>query len=262
MVQQTFNIPEAKVEPANGGKSYFCAECGEDHTRVTSLLSACLPKPALVPWAEKMGRESILGLLRRDIDPLALDKRDLKQVIADEGLGAEAAKQSGASRGGIVHDFLEGYIRSGGIIPALPEDQTTLPYIKSLAKFLVEYEPEFHATEFYVVSHELGYAGRCDGICTIHKQPPRRNKPFDLTGKRVLFDLKTNRDGRVYKPEHYYQTAAYEYAWRQMGGEPNDHQIVAALGEEKWQVGVSKFHPDAIVPLAAFYSSMQDEMER
>jgi hypothetical protein len=228
------NIPASHTHPAGEGDAYWCDACEGEHIRITKVIDSCVPKPALVPWAFKCGKEG------RDI---------------------EAEKLAGGDRGTAIHDFLEQYI--GGFDPKIAElDEKHQPYAVQLLKFMQDYEPVFEASEILIVHHELGYAGTMDGIARITRQPKGRNKPWDLTGKRVLFDLKTSRDGRVYAPAHHLQVAGYALAWESMGGEQPDEQVIVAVGESSYQLAVSYFQPEAFRPLIDFYMTLQNQKGR
>jgi hypothetical protein len=214
---------------------------------------------ALTPWAEKVGQQAMWQVLQ-DVPTLSLEAA--QDRIKNYGLTADDQKEAGGERGGHVHDYLESYIRQG--IPADPAlyPDSIAPYLVQLGHFLADYEPEFLGSEFYLVHCELGYAGRCDGICRINKQPARRNKPIDLAGKLCLFDLKTNKDGKVFAPKHLYQVAGYRHAWDWLGGEPLDHEIVVAVGLGSYQCKPSKYEARSFEDLVGFYHSMETEKAR
>jgi hypothetical protein len=253
-------IPEINVEPPpEGGDTYRCLDCDKEHTRITRLIDATCPKFALVPWAEGVGRRAMWSIMR-ETPSLTIDAAT--KLIKERDLTSNAERDAGATRGTATHSFLGRYIDTGEVESIVDYPDTVKPFLKSLSQFLLDYEPEFLCREVYLAHHRLDYAGTMDGICIIHNQPPRRNKPIDLTGKRVLFDLKTNREGRVYPPGMLYQTAGYELAWRELGGEPNDEQIVVAVGKDSYQVKVSHYEPEAFEPLVAFYHSQKEQDAR
>jgi hypothetical protein len=223
------------------------------------MLDACLPKYALTPWAEKVGQQAMHEVMAEAPD-LSFDAA--RERIKNRKLTADDKKESGGDRGGSVHDYLEHYIALGSLGDVDFYGEEVKPYLIQLGRFIEDYQPTFLGSEFYLVHCELGYAGRCDGICEIGFQPPRRNKGVDLTGKRVLFDLKTNAAGKVYAPGHLYQTAGYRLAWDWLGGEPLDHEIIVAVGEDSYQLKVSKYEPRSFAALADFYHSMQEEKAR
>lgn len=225
-------IPESHTTPAKDG-GYPCDLCSKEHPRITQILDQCVPKFALVPWAYKV------GLRGGDI---------------------EAEKIAGGNRGTELHEYLGEYITSGKLPPITSLREECVPFGHQLGKFITDYEPEFLASEVPIVHHDMDYAGTLDGFAIIHRQPPRRNKPVDLEGKRVLFDLKTSRDGRVYAPAHFLQVAAYREAWDDMNGTDAtvDYEIIVAVGEEKYQVAVNYFAPmESTSTLMGFYSMLQ-----
>jgi hypothetical protein len=253
-------IPDLGLTPPEeGGKSYACRDCGKEHPRVTSLLSACVPKFALVPWAEGVGRKAMYEVMRGN-SGMSFDAAVNR--IKEQGTTSDTERDAGADRGTATHEFLGRYIDTGEIESIQGHPDEVRPFLQSLSKFLMDYEPEFLCREVHVAHHDLDYAGTFDGVCIIHRQPPRRNKPIDLTGKRCLFDLKTNKDGRVYAPEMLYQVASYELAWEANGGEPNDEQIIVACGKDSYQCAVSYIEPASFADLVAFYHSQQAQMAR
>lgn len=257
----SLTIPQINlISPEDGAKGYVCEECGITHTRVTEILRATCPKFALVPWAEGCGRKAALAVYQAD-GKLPATETLLKERIKALGMAADDFKEAGGNRGSIVHEFLHEYAKTGVVASFAHMPDAVRPYLQQLSKFLFEYEPEFLCSEVALAHHGLDYAGTMDGIAVIGKQPPRKNKPYDLTGKQVLFDIKSSREGRVYPPEQLYQVGMYEYAWQDLGGEPNDHQVVVAIGEEKYQVMVSWFDPESVVPLVEFYHSQREQME-
>lgn len=255
-------IPQIElVPPGEGEDKYGCPVCGRQHLRVTSMLSRVIPKFALVPWAERVTRQGAIAVYEQT-GMLPNNERELAGAIAELGLNADQQRDSGADRGTVVHQYLNRYIETGTVEAVTDFDARYRPYLMQLAKFLIDYEPEFLASELRLAHCRLDYAGTTDGIVVIHRQPPRRNKPIDLTGKRCLFDAKSNKDGRVYAPDVYYQLAGYELAYRELGGEPNDHQIVVAVGTDKYQLAVSYFEPESFEPLVNFYADQQRQMAR
>ena len=251
--------PRANIVPPKEGESaYHCEDCEHDHYRMSTLLRATCPKFALVPWAEKAGRLGALAVYQQD-GKLPADDDKLKKRIERLLLNADNLRDAGAERGNVVHDYLNRYVVFGEVTHVEEYDEAHRPYLRQLARFIIDYEPEFLESEFFVVHHDLNYAGKSDGICKIGVQPPRRNPGTDLTGKRVLFDVKSNREGRVYPPEHLYQVAGYELARRDMGAEPTEHQIVIAIGEDSYQVKVSHYTPESFIFLAMFFHSQREQ---
>lgn len=254
-------VPESYVRVADddAGTGYFCDPCGREHERVTKLVDACCPKWALVPWAENTALDAAIAIYA-DTGSLPNNRQALKEASKRRQLDCDSAKQAGGSRGSELHAYLNQFVQSATVAPLSDLSPEYRGYGQQLAKFLIDYEPEFLCSEVLIVHHVLDYAGRTDGICVIHRQPVKRNKPIDLTGKTVLFDLKTNREGRVYRPSMNYQVAGYELAWREMGGEPNDHQVIVAVGEESYQLAVSGFEPESFRDLVNFYRSQREAM--
>jgi CRISPR/Cas system-associated exonuclease Cas4 (RecB family) len=92
---------------------------------------------------------------------------------------------------------------------------------------MLDYQPIFEEAEIRVVHPELGYAGTFDAIGRVTAKP-KGARGVDLTGKRIVFDFKTNKKKSVYE-QHLYQLAAYELALEHWGVDV-DGSAVVALG--------------------------------
>ena len=145
-------------------------------------------------------RSGITGALAlyRETGTLPDEYGLVKAAIAERGWDTNTQKVEGGERGTALHSCLEQYIKHDDIPHPHDWDKEVAPYVQSLAGFLLDYLPTFSASELTVFHAELEYAGTLDAFGTINKQPARKNAPWDLTGKRVIFDLKSNREARCY----------------------------------------------------------------
>jgi hypothetical protein len=253
----TLELPKTVelTAPTEGG-GYVCASCGKEHKRVTQLIDQAWPTWALVPWAAKLSVEGTLAFIAAHEQ----DYYTAEGVMAwlkDQGLDSDSQKKAGGDRGTALHRALETYATTGEFASVSDFDPEVRPYWAQLSTFLMDYEPQFEVSEIMLANCELDYAGTSDGIAVITKQPPRKNRGYDLTGKRVMFDLKSNRDGRVHPPAHLYQLAAYRLAWDVGGGSPLDHEIVVAVGTESYQVCVNYYEPDSFRKLVEFVADQE-----
>lgn len=119
---------------------WFLAEGGTRRQRfpsVTGILRATWPKPALLEWYAKHGRET-------------------------DTLLEEASK-----RGKAIHAFVENYMRSGELerMTAYPSEYAG--YLSGIARFLWEHDPQPLVIEQLIVHPEMRYAGRLDLIATM-----------------------------------------------------------------------------------------------
>lgn len=192
---------------------------GEARTPAISVTSALkvLDKPALIPWAERMGAEGAL-ILERAGQLAGIEPADCVGVMRSHGMGAEAKREAGADRGTAIHDALRLYCEDG-TIPAIRDfDPEVRGYVSALCAWLIKADPEPIFVETVVGSPTHDYAGRVDLLATID-------------GRRTLVDLKTNPAGRVY-PEAHLQAAAYGLALEECGIEPADCGVIVAAGED------------------------------
>ena len=132
------------VESERRRDYWFTAEGNKRRTRlpsVTSILRQTWPKPALLEWYARLGRE------------------------------AETALESAANRGKAVHRFVEVYMATGELMDPADFPAEYAPYLRAAAAFLYEYDPRPLAVEQLVVHPEQRYAGRLDLIAAIHDVP-------------------------------------------------------------------------------------------
>lgn len=242
---------------------------GEKHKliSVTSVLSALLPKPALVNWAFNIGVEETVSLISKEAARALTEGRskeftqavtngDAKKLIKylrDNDLTHDAKAKDGMDRGNILHKCLEARIAG----EELPEGwEECADYVGSLDKFLNDYQPTFHASELKVVHLDEGYAGTLDAVCTINSHPSRRRHE-SMVGKRVVFDLKTNKDGKVYPQSHLPQVSAYGSALEYMGGS-YDHGMVIAIGPESYSPIVNYYDREIFGSFMKLYKALDD----
>ena len=210
------------IELSESGRTYVYDD--QEFVRVTDVIHKVLP-PYLAPWAEEVGQKAALAIFDRD-GTLPQSLTELKQLVEEAGLTCEQEKQSGADRGSSLHLAIEAMIRTGEIMSVGDfEDPEHAKYAQSFAQFMLDYQPEFEDAEIRVVHPELGYAGTFDAIGRVTARP-KGARGVDLTGKRIVFDFKTNKRKSVYE-QHLYQLAAYELALDQWGVDVEGSAVVA-----------------------------------
>ncbi len=142
---------------------------------VTSLLSAGLPKPALVGWAANTTAEYAVDK-RAVWEPMAADD----PIAAINHLAGIRFQKSGdaAARGTDVHKAAE------KLNLGLPSDheEAIQPYVDQYLRFLAEHVPTFHMAEAPVYSQTYHYAGTLDAI-------------VELDGRVCVMDVKTTDRG-------------------------------------------------------------------
>lgn len=213
---------------------------GKKYPSVTTIIGSVLDKPALMPWAYKVGLEGAIKVMQREVGRMPklatvkdyinnMTTEQLKSDLKAYGYDIDSKKQEGGSRGLVVHEWAEARAK-GEVLPDVADEYK--PYVESLEAWFEDYEPTFLESEYMVVHTGYGYAGTFDGIVEIGKHPPRKRHD-NLVGKRVLLDFKTNTEGRVYPEQHLPQVEAYAEAYASMGGTPVDECIVVGIGPKK-----------------------------
>jgi len=241
------------TKPTKEVPKYSCNDCGEAHERTTKVIGKCVAKEAIQYWAEKVGREGMYTVLT---DDPSLSFEDAKRKIKASEIDTKGQSETAMDRGSQIHNWLE------MIGDSVPCDEPPFPgYVEQAKRFLDDFDVDILKTEFQMAHCGLGYAGTVDGIARIGKQPPRRNRQHDLTGKLVLFDYKTNKAGRTYVPSHSLQLQCYLEAlqWSlehrvdgptQQGPELG---LLVGIGEESYSTRVVEADADAVKTLLDWY---------
>ena len=172
------------------GHSYYLGDRKLDG--VTSILSAGLPKPALVRWAANCAAE----LAVNDWERLtALPVADRMKELAN---APNAARDAAAVRGTRVHALAD-QLANGAAVD-VPEDLAG--HVDACIKFLDDWAALTITTERPVYHEKYLYAGTFDLIA-------------DLGRDRWLLDFKTNKSGPF--GDVAFQLAAYRYATHMLG---------------------------------------------
>jgi len=253
-------LPE--VELSESGKRYVYDD--REFVRVTEVIHKVLP-PYLAPWAEGVGHKAALAIYQRDGSlPDNLD--ELKQLVKAAGMTCEDEKQSGANRGSALHLAIEAMIRTGDIMTMEDfDDPEHAKYAQAFGEFMLDYEPEFESAEVRIVHPDLGYAGTFDAIGRVTKRP-KGARGADITGKRVVFDFKTNARKSVYE-QHLFQLAAYELACHHWGIQTEGSAVIAIgpAGDVKGKPYAFKpnyVEPQAFEQIMTTYKMIQEQKAR
>lgn len=169
---------------------WFTPEGGKRRQRmpsVTSILRQTWPKPALLEW------------------------------YAKHGAHAETLLEQAAARGKAVHKFVEVYMATGELMDMADFAEDYRPYLRGVAAFLWDYDPQPLAVEQLIVHPEMRYAGRLDLIAGIRD-------------KVTLLDFKSNPRGRVYTEAHV-QATAYAIANERCGDGVIDQTLVVGISD-------------------------------
>ena len=188
---------------------------GMEVPSVTTVLDI-LAKPALVWWGMKIGVQGVCTLKRLGVDLPWDDPEGIVSLLTAHKLTVNHVKGKAAERGLSVHDALERWCRTKDIPDPADYPEEEAGYVKALALFLVEKEPEPLKFEVMVGSPRFGYAGRYDLFCEIGQL-------------RHLIDLKTS--ARVY-PNHGLQLAAYWQAGLECGYSSAERRVVLRVGKD------------------------------
>jgi hypothetical protein len=173
---------------------------------VTSILSAGVPKAALINWAANATAEAAVDRWDEfgQMSPSARLKALQKARYED--------RDSAANRGTEVHRFAERYIK-GEEVP-IPDD--IAGHVESYVQFVDDWQPEPVLVEAVVMSHTHGWAGTLDGIfdfplgllvdAGLVPEPDDDQEPRPV---RAIVDVKTSRSGIF--GETALQLAAYRF---------------------------------------------------
>jgi hypothetical protein len=206
---------EFSVEYRDASHRYWLLEKDGPRTAVPSVTGVLkvLDKPALVGWAERVGIESAVTLMRSGAVGDGVAVSDVPAMVRSYGLGADAQKKAGGDRGTAIHDALRIYCAQGDVPNVLDFEEPVRPYVQGLCRWLLQAAPKPVMVEAIVGSLEHGFAGRFDLLA-------------DIAGRRMLVDLKTSKS--VY-PEMHLQLAAYMLAVEECGVQRPDGALVLAV---------------------------------
>lgn len=214
-------LPEITL--TEDGKHYVSE--GKEYQRVTDVISKVLP-PYLAPWAEKVGQQAAITIFRAT-GTLPDTQAELANQARQMGITCDDEKTNGGDRGQALHQAIEAMIRTNEPVVDLhdfdnPEHRL---YAQSFAEWMLDYQPIFEEAEVRIVHPELGYAGTFDAIGKVTARPKGARGP-DLTGKRLIFDFKTNVEAKVYD-QHLFQLAGYHLACEHFGIPVHGSAVVA-----------------------------------
>lgn len=210
------------------GRTVKCEACKgsgrckrERMISVTTLLDAILPKPGLPPWAEARGIEGVVAAMRLGEIDRSTDPADAIKLVRGLKLGADAARDTAATRGLDIHKLLETYMRTGDAPPS-PENPEHWGYHQGLCSWLLARNPEPESVESLVCDPDAKYAGRRDLVAR-------------CSGIRIGYDAKTQERAGIYSAAHV-QNKLYERADIACGSEPCDElRAVVFAADGQWR---------------------------
>jgi hypothetical protein len=182
---------------------------GEEIVPSATKVLGVISKPALVPWALKMGVEWFEGKVFKDEESSANGTHVYKSPLGLDSIikGIKSAHRqtstSAINIGTITHDWVEDAINfhiKGGVIPELPTQEEALNSIDAFKAWVQENDIEWISAEEKLYHRKHKYAGTVDALANIN-------------GEYCVIDWKTSK--AVY-PEYHLQVAAYAKAVEDM----------------------------------------------
>lgn len=180
-------------------------------TKVLDIIS----KPALVPWALKVGANWLEKNFFFDEDSSSKKTKVYKSRMALEPLikGMKSAYRSKShdalNIGNITHEWVEAAINwklEGGDIPKMPKQEEAVNSIEAFKDWVSQNVVEWKSSEEKLFNRKYRYAGTVDARAIIN-------------GEYCVIDWKTSK--AVY-PEYHLQVAAYAKAVEDIHGIPVD----------------------------------------
>lgn len=195
---------------------------GEAVVSVTQALS-CIDKPALIPWAVKMGSEFARSFL---VPGQPLNPEQI-EALCDGIKSAHRKKVTGAANiGSIVHDFAEKHMR--GEHPEWPEDPKARKAAEGFIAWQETHDVELIHAERKIYSRKHKVAGTCDLVAKID-------------GKMVVCDYKTSSGCW---PEMRAQIAMYQCAFEEELGYKFDGRMLLRFDKETGGFEPHHFGPE------------------
>ncbi len=188
---------------------------GEEIIPSATKILDVISKPALVPWALKVGVNWLEKNFFYDEDASSKKTSVYKSRMGLEHLlkGIKSAYRSKShdalNIGTITHEWVEAAINwklEGGEIPVMPRQEEAVNAIHAFQDWVGENVVEWKSSEERVFNRKHRYAGTVDARAIIN-------------GEYCVIDWKTSK--RVY-PEYHLQVAAYAKAVEDMHGIPID----------------------------------------
>lgn len=190
-------------------------------TKILDVIS----KPALVPWALKVGADWLEKNFFYDEDASSKKTSVYKSRMALEPLlkGMKSAYRSKSrdalNIGSLTHEWVEGAINwkiDGGEIPLMPQQEEAVNAIRAFQGWVGENVVEWLSSEEKIFHRKYKYAGTVDARAVIN-------------GEYCVIDWKTSK--RVY-PEYHLQVAAYAKAIEDIHGKPVDATYILRCDKE------------------------------
>ena len=212
--------PKTRIQKSGNGHTYYLD--GEWCPGVTSILSAGLPKPALVGWASKVPAEVVAN----GLTVMKSETTGKTHVVADD-LMVELREWQDSRTGGTVVKWgdhtplprgavadaigslrfrdLDAAARKGTTVHSLAQrlahgEEIEVPeelagHVRSYLRFLEEWQPYDALTERVIVNRRWRYMGKLDMIARFDNLPEWLAERIGSTSGTGLLDIKTSRSG-------------------------------------------------------------------
>lgn len=160
--------------PRRQGNGYYADHATGDRLRsVTTILSGGVPKPALVHWAGNVCTDSAI----ENLPALVAASRHPEQLAELRNWITRAhtrKKDERADVGTVVHTIIECRLLGTPLPEAITvgegenaevvrlDDERLAPFVVNIDRFLLEWDPEFTASEMVVANPVDGWAGTLD----------------------------------------------------------------------------------------------------
>lgn len=209
------------IQRRNHGRGHSYFDGDQKIPSVTTILSAGLPKPALVDWAARMSAEYVVDHWDQLLDMTPSQRQ--KAVLGARWESSRAAM----ARGTLIHEMAEHLAHDHEFVPPEEIDGP----VRAYARWLDDWDVHPTHVEATIVNRTRRYAGTLDLLATIG-------------GQLWLLDVKT---GKGLFGDSALQLAAYRFA---------EHILVAGAEEPMPmidRVGIVHVGPDTaeLVPVEA-----------
>jgi len=207
--------PDGEIVELLFDKRLHSYKVGEEIVPSATKVLDIISKPALVPWALKVGVNWLEKNVFQDEESSSKNTKIYKSSMGLDNIikGVKSAYRSSSKDalniGTITHDWVEGAIKwklNGGEMPKMPKQEEAQNSISAFRKWIAANNVEWLSSEEKVYNRKDGYAGTLDARAHIN-------------GEYCVIDWKTSK--AIY-PEYHLQVAAYAKAVEDMHGKPVD----------------------------------------
>lgn len=179
---------------------------GQPLTGTTTVLRV-IDKPALIQWSANMAVDYIENEMARiatekdKYDLLVAITENWPRILAEAKVAHRKKKEDAGAKGSDIHAIIEGLIKESISTNGYLDYKGNEPQVLHFVNWALENKVKFLASEERLYSKEWWVGGTCDFLC-------------EIDGALWLGDIKTS--SGIY-PEHFFQTAAYQKMYEEMG---------------------------------------------